>query len=94
MTYVYAVIERAMLSNGDKNRLVVRTRVDAAHSVYTSRQARGDIGGQEAILGWCVESFKKHEHLRVQRLIRLQRRKCLNDHVAVTFNQPVIVDGL
>ena len=94
MTYVYAVIERAVLSNGDENRLVVRTRVDAAHSVGTSRQASGHIGGQEATYGRCVESFKEHEYLRVQRLSRIQSRNCLNDQVAMTFNQPVFGDGL
>ena len=94
MTYVYAVIERAVLSNGDENRLVVHTRVDAAHSVGTSRQAKRDVGGQNAIRGRCVESFKEHELVRVQRLRRIQGRNCLNDQVAVAFNQPVFVDGL
>ena len=94
MTYVYAVIERAVLSNGDENRLVVRTRVHAAHSVGTSRQAKRDLGGQDAIFVRCVETFKEHEHLRVQRPSRIQSRNCLNDHVAMTFNQPVFGDGL
>ena len=74
VTYVYAVIERAVLSNGDENRLVVRARVDGAHSVETSRQSRRDLGGQNVILGFLVETLEEREHLRVQRLGRLQRR--------------------
>ena len=75
VTYIYAVIERAVLSNGDENRLVVRARVDAAHSVETSRQSRRDLGGQSVIRGgYVVETLEEREHLRVQRLSRLQRR--------------------
>ena len=84
-----------MLSNVDENRLVVRARVDAAHSVETCRQSRRDLSGQVTILvGFVVETFEERERLRVQWFSRLQRRDCLNDHVAVAYNDPVIVDGL
>jgi hypothetical protein len=94
VTYVYAVIERAVLSNVDENRLVVRARVDAAHSERTGRQAGRYVGGQDAILGRFVETFEEREDVRVLRLGRLQRRKFLNDHVARPYNDPVVVDGL
>jgi hypothetical protein len=83
-----------VLSNGAENRLVIRARVDAAHSVETSKQARFYLSGQDAILGRCVESFEKRELLRVQRFSRVQRRNRLNDHVAVAYNEPFVVNGL
>jgi len=74
VTYVYAVIERTVLSNGDENRLMIRARVDAAHSVETSIQAVCDFGGQDAILGRRVETFEECEILWIQRIFRLQSR--------------------
>jgi hypothetical protein len=94
MTYVYAVIERAVLSNGDENRLMIYARVDAAHSVGTSGQATRDLGGQDAILGCLVKTFEEHELLRIQRLNRIQSTHRLNDHVAVAYDDPVVVDSL
>jgi len=73
---------------------MIRARVDAAHSEETSIQATCDFGGQDAIHGHLVDTFEEREHLWIQRLFRLQRRNCLNDHVAVSFNDPFVVDGL
>ena len=94
VTYVYAVIERAVLSNSDENRLVIRARVDAAHTVETSRQATRDLGGQDVIDGHVVETLEEREHQWIQRHNRVQSSNCLNDHVAVALNEPVVVDGL
>lgn len=94
VTYVYAVIKRAVLSNGDENRLVIRARVDAAHTVETSRQATRDLGGQDVIYGHIVEPFEEREQLWIQRYNRVQSSNCLNDHVAVAYNEPIVVDGL
>ena len=74
---------------------MIRARVDAAHSVGTSRQAGRDLGGQEdAIASRVVETLEEREFLRVQRLSRFQRRERLNDYVTVAFNNPISVDGL
>jgi hypothetical protein len=83
-----------VLSNGDENRLVIRARVDAAHLIETSRQAGFYLSGQDAILGRFVETFEKRKLLRVQRFSRLQRGNRLNDHVAVAYNEPFVVNGL
>ena len=83
-----------MRSNVGESRLVVRARVDAAHSVGTSRQAGRDLGGQDAIFSLVVETLEEREFLRVQRLSRFQRRERLNDYVAVAFNNPISVDRL
>jgi hypothetical protein len=73
---------------------MICARVDAAHSVGTSRQATLDLSRQDAILGRRVETFEEHELLWIQRRNRLQRRNCLNAHVAVALNDPVVVNGL
>ena len=54
-----------MLSNVGESRLVIRARVDAAHSVGTSRQARRDLGGQDAIFSRVVETLEEREFRRV-----------------------------
>jgi len=94
VTHVYTIIERAVLSNVNENRLVVRARVDAAHSIGTSSQAAWYLGGQDTILGLFIETFEEREHGRIQRLSRLQVRHCLNDHVTMALNDPVVVDRL
>ena len=94
MTHVGAIIERAVLSNVDENRLVVRARVDAADSVGTSGQAVRDFGGQDTTLSLVVKTLEEREIIRVYWLSCSQRRKELNDHVAVAFNEPVSVDSL
>jgi len=83
-----------VLSNVGERRLVIRARVDATHSVGTSRQAGRNLGGQDAIFSLVVETLEEREFLRVQRLSRFQRRERLNDYVAVAFNNPISVDSL
>jgi len=73
---------------------MVRARVDAAHSVGTSWQAGRDIGGQDAIRSRGVETLEESEDGGVQGRGRGQRRKRLDGHMAVAYNESVSVDGL
>ena len=73
---------------------MVRACVDAAYSVGASGQASRDICRQDAILSRGVETLEEREIGRVQGFSRFKRRKRLNDHMAVTFDVPVAVDGL
>ena len=93
-TYIDGIIERPVLSNGDNNRLMVRSRVDGWQFVNTSGETVGNIGGKKPIDSSIVQSFKKCKVLRVSRYCLVNRIEPFDDNMGMALNLPLAVDLL
>ncbi len=93
-TYVDHVIKRTVLSNSNKDRLMVSSAVDGRETVDTSRETIADIGAENTALGSIVKTLEERELGRVSRRRRVNRVNCLNDNVRVTCDVAGRVDLL
>jgi hypothetical protein len=93
-TYVDHVIQGTMLSNSDKNRLVVRSRVDRRQPVGTRRETTSDIGGKNTVLCCIIETLEERELLRVRHGRLGERVQEVNNDVRVSLNAAIAGDLL
>lgn len=81
-----------MLSDGDEDRLMVRCSVDRGHTVDTSRETSGDVGGDDTADCCTVDTLEEGELGRVQGGSLSERVERLNDDVRVTNDITLSVD--
>lgn len=80
-----------MLCDGNKHRLVVRSRVDRGELVGTSGEAVGDIGSQDAIHRSCVQTEEECELGRVGGSGLCNGGKLLDNDMGVSYDQALSV---
>jgi len=83
-----------VLSDRDKRRLVVSSRVDRRHFVSPSRQSCGHVSGKETINRRGVQPLEKRKLGRVSRCGLAQRVECFDDDVRVTDDESLAVQLL
>lgn len=82
--HVDSIIERSVLSNGHKGRLVVSSSVDGGELVHSSGQSSGNISSKLTIYCSSVETLEEGEFRGVSRCSLVEGTQCLDDNVRVT----------
>lgn len=88
------IIKRAMLSNGDKYRLMVSGRIDGREAVDASGKTVRDVGSDHAALSSTVDTLEECEASRVGWCGLVQRVELLNDDVCVTNDRALAVHSI
>ena len=83
-TYIYHIVQRTMLRNGNQDRLMVRSRVNRSETIDTGRQAIVDNSGDDPILLGGVDTFEESEHTGVKRRGLVYRGKLLDDDMCMS----------
>lgn len=92
--YVDHVIGRPVLSNSDKNRLMVGGSVDGRKAVCTGRETIRDVSGEDAVLRNIVQTLEEREARGVCGRGGGERRDLFDDDVRVALDVACSVDLL